>query len=110
LAIFAGTLDCSPAWGTIGDMHVELSITAEKQLAKMPEHIVKKFALRVDLVSVQGLAGARAIPGYQDHILKGEWKGYRAIRLSAAYRAIYQERQAGTIQRVYVEEVNKHDY
>ena len=30
--------------------------------------------------------------------------------LSAAYRAIYQERQAGSIHLVYVEEVNKHDY
>jgi proteic killer suppression protein len=91
-------------------VHVELSSTAEKQLAKIPAHIVKKFALWVDLVSVEGLAAARAIPGYRDHVLKGEWKGYRAIRLSAAYRAIYQERQTGTIQLVYVEEVNKHDY
>ena len=73
-------------------------------------HIVKKFALWVDLVTVEGLAAARAIPGYRDHGLKGEWKGYRAIRLSEAYRAIYQERQTGTIHAVYVEEVNKHDY
>ena len=61
-------------------MRVELSNTTEKQLAKLPGHIVKKFALRVDLVSVDGLVAARAIPGYRDHVLKGEWKGYRAIR------------------------------
>ena len=91
-------------------MRVELSSIAEKQLKKIPGHIVKKFALWVDLVSVEGLVAARAIPGYRDHGLKGEWKGYRAIRLSAAYRAIYQERQVGTIHRVHVEEVNKHDY
>ncbi len=91
-------------------MRVELSDTAEKQLAKVPGHIVKKFALWVDLVAVEGRAAARAIPGYRDHVLKGEWRGYRAIRLSAAYRAIYQERQAGTIHLVYVEEVSKHDY
>jgi proteic killer suppression protein len=91
-------------------VHVDLSSTAEKQLAKIPGHIVRKFALWVDLVSVEGLAAARAIPGYRDHVLQGEWKGYRAIRLSAAYRAIYQERQAGTVQLVCVEEVNKHDY
>jgi hypothetical protein len=30
--------------------------------------------------------------------------------MSTAYRAIYQERQAGKIHLVYVEEVNKHDY
>jgi addiction module RelE/StbE family toxin len=91
-------------------VRVELSSLAEKQLAKIPDHIVKKFALWVDLVSVEGLAAARAVPGYRDHVLKGQWKGYRAIRLSAAYRAIYEERQTGTIHLVYVEEVNKHDY
>jgi addiction module RelE/StbE family toxin len=108
--LLAGTLDVSPAWGTICNVHVELSSTAEKQLTKVPEYIVKKFALWVDLVSVDGLTTARAILGYRDHLLKGEWKGYRAIRLSKAYRAIYQERQAGTVRLVYVEEVNKHDY
>jgi len=91
-------------------VRLELSSTAEKQLAKIPGHIVKKFALWVDLVSNEGLTAARSIPGYRDHALKGEWKGYRAIRLSAAYRAIYQERQAGAVHLVYVEEVNKHDY
>ena len=91
-------------------MRVELSSTAEKQLAKIPGHIVRKFALWVDLVSVEGLVAARAVPGFRDHGLKGEWLGYRAIRLSAVYRAIYQERQAGEIHLVHVEEVNKHDY
>jgi hypothetical protein len=91
-------------------VQVELSSKAGSQLAKMPEYIVRKFALWVDLISVDGLATARAIPGYRNHILKGEWKRYRAIRLSNAYRAIYQERQAGTVQLVYIEEVNKHDY
>jgi addiction module RelE/StbE family toxin len=91
-------------------VRVELSSTAEKQLARLPGHIVRKLALWVDLVSVEGLAAARAIPGFRDHGLKGEWKGYRAIRLSVAYRAIYQERQAGAIHLVWVEEVNKHAY
>jgi proteic killer suppression protein len=91
-------------------VRVDLSATAEKQLRKVPAHIVRKFALWVDLVSVEGLAAARAIPGYRDHGLEGEWKGYRAIRLSQAYRAIYEERDDGTVRTVFVEEVNKHDY
>ena len=103
-------LDRSPAGGTLWCVRVELSSTAEKQLAKIPRHIVRKFALWVDLVSVEGLAAARSVPGFRDHGLKGEWQGYRAIRLSAAYRAIYQKRRAGEIHLVYVEEVNKHDY
>jgi hypothetical protein len=43
---------------------VDLSATAEKQLRKAPARIVKKFALWVDLVTVAGLAAARAIPGF----------------------------------------------
>lgn len=74
----------SPAWGTTGDTHVELSSKAENQLAKMPGCIAKRFSLRVDFVSMGGLAAARAIPVYRDHILKGEWKRRRAIRMSNA--------------------------
>ena len=96
-------------WGTLLRVQVVLSRKAEKQLSKLPGQIVKKLALWVDLVSVEGLVVARAIPGYRDHALKGEWSGYRAIRSSAAYRAIYRERQTGTMQLGHVEEVNKHD-
>jgi toxin HigB-1 len=89
---------------------VELSKTAQHQLRKLPEHIVRKFALWVDLVRFEGLQAARAIPGYRDHALKGQWLGYRAVRLNDAYRVIYIERKRGVIETVLVEEVNKHDY
>jgi hypothetical protein len=39
-----------------------------------------------------------------------EWQGYHAVRLSEAYRAIYTKHSDGTVEAVYVEEVNKHDY
>jgi addiction module RelE/StbE family toxin len=68
---------------------VELSKTAKKQLSRIPEHIVRKFALWVDLVRFEGLEAARAVPGFRDHALKGEWQGYRAIRLSEAYRHLH---------------------
>jgi len=68
------------------------------------------FALWVDLVRVDGLDVARAIPGFRDHALKGEWQGYRAIRLSGAYRAIYILSEHKSVETVCVEEVNKHDY
>lgn len=83
-------------------MDVELSKTAQHQL--------RKFALWVDLVRFEGLQAARAIPGYRDHALKGQWLGYRAVRLNDAYRVIYIERKRGVIETVLVEEVNKHDY
>jgi toxin HigB-1 len=66
--------------------------------------------LWVDLVRFEGLEAARAVRGFRDHALKGQWQGYRAIRLSDAYRAIYIVRGQGVVETVYVEEVNKHDY
>jgi proteic killer suppression protein len=89
---------------------VELSSKVRKQLTKVPVHITKKYALWVDLVRVDGLDVARVIPGFRDHALKGEWQGYRAIRLSDAYRAIYILREHYSVETVCVEEANKHDY
>lgn len=91
-------------------MRVDLSKKAQKQLTKIPAHVVRKFALWVDLVTMAGLNAARAIPGYRDHALKGQWQGYHAVRLNDAYRAIYIERDDGSLNAVHVEEVNKHDY
>ncbi len=91
-------------------MRLELSNIARKQLTKVPKHILRKFAIWADLVQVDGLDAARALPGFKDHALKGEWKGYRAIRLSQAYRAIYIVHDDHSIETVHVEEVNKHDY
>lgn len=87
-----------------------MSSTARKQLAKVPTHIVRKFALWADLVRFEGLPAARAVPSFRDHSLKGDWQGYRAVRLSDAYRAIYIVRSHGSTEAVYVEEVSKHDY
>jgi proteic killer suppression protein len=91
-------------------VNVELSSKARKQLVRVPIHIARKFALWVDLVRVDGLEAARTVPAFRDHALKGEWQGYRAIRLSDAYRAIYIVRDRGSLETVCVEEVNKHDY
>lgn len=91
-------------------MNVGLSTKARKQLAGVPIHIARKFALWVDLVRVDGLQAARAVLGLRDHALKGKWQGYRAVRLSDAYRAIYVARDRASIETVCVEEVNKHEY
>jgi addiction module RelE/StbE family toxin len=91
-------------------VRLELSKTARKQLTKVPAHIVRKFALWADLVQFEGLLAARAVPGFKDHALKGNWQGYHAVRLSDAYRAIYTLREQDRLEIVYVEEVNKHDY
>ena len=91
-------------------MKVQLSKTARKQLTKVPPQILSKFALWADLVREEGLEAARVIPGFGDHALRGQWEGYRSVRLSQAYRVIYIVREDDTVETTFVEEVNKHDY
>ena len=49
----------------------------------------------------------RQQPGYHDELLRGEWAGYRSIRLSRSYRAIYAIQNDGTVEFALVESVSK---
>ena len=64
----------------------------------------------IDAVSHDGLTEVSKIPGYYDEPLKGQRKGQRSIRLSKAYRAIYEVGNNGQSEIVEIIEVNKHDY
>jgi len=57
-----------------------------------------------------GLEHVRRLPGYHDEPLKGQWSGYRSIRLNRAYRAIYSLQDDGIVEFARVETVNKHEY
>ena len=99
---------------------------AEKQVRKVPKHIQKNLWLWVATVMERGNEEARKIPGYHGEQLKGQREGQRSIRLSWAYRAIYEEpqfeersgdtnkndegKEVVLIDFISVEEVNKHDY
>ena len=89
---------------------VEISRLAKKQLKKVPEHILRKFIQWTKDVSLMGLEEVRKVPGYHDEPLKGKRKEERSIRLSRAYRAIYVLKNDGSVEFVYIEEVNKHEY
>lgn len=89
---------------------VELSKLAQKQLKKLPRHIVENLAAWVDDVENVGLFETRKILGYHDEPLKGDREGQRSIRLSKAYRAIYIMKEDKKIEFISVEEVTKHDY
>lgn len=89
---------------------VVISKLAQKQLRKVPDHVALKLAAWVEAVEHDGLEEVRKIPGFHDEPLRGQRKGQRSIRLSKAYRAIYEIRANGMIDFVSVEEVNKHDY
>ena len=79
------------------------------QLLKVPRHIIDNLMIWVEAVEQDGLEEVRKIPGYHDEPLKGDRAGQRSIRLSRAYRAIYEIEQ-DVAQFVSVEEVSKHDY
>lgn len=89
---------------------VILSIKTEKNLLKVPKHIVLKLNSWVESVAENGLNYTRKIPGYHDEPLKGDRKGQRSIRLSKSYRAIYVIREDNKIEFIEVCEVNKHEY
>lgn len=69
---------------------VLLSKQAKRDLLKVPFYIARKLLAWVDDVENSGLKEVRRIPGYHDEPLKGNRVGLRSIRLSKAYRAIYE--------------------
>ena len=83
---------------------------ARKELKTIPGYIALKLYDWADQVAESGLANIRKIKGYHDEPLKGQWKGFRSIRLSKAYRAIYIIKSESKIEFVSIEEVSKHGY
>ena len=88
---------------------VRITRLAEKQLRRLPRHIVDNLMIWVAAVENDGLEEVRKVPGYHDEPLRGKRAGQRSIRLSRAYRAIYEIKQ-DTARFVSVEEVSRHDY
>jgi toxin HigB-1 len=83
---------------------------AEKQLKKLPSHIVAAYYTWVRTVELDGIRATRMLHGYHDEPLKGERKGQRSVRLSKSYRIIYEETTSGNVVLIGVQEVNKHEY
>jgi len=82
---------------------------AVKQLRETPEWIRDKLAIWTREVELLGLEEVRKIPGYHDELLHGKRKGQRSIRLSRAYRAIYEIKQDDAVF-ASIEEIGKHNY
>lgn len=89
---------------------VRIDRFAEKQLKKLPRYIKEAALAWVMAVELDGLQKVRKRPGYHDEPLKGDRQGQRSVRLSRAYRLIYEENDGGQIVTVIVVEVNKHEY
>lgn len=81
----------------------------DKQLSgAVPMDILKRYEKWKDIARVSGPPGLRAIKGFHDEALAGEWKGYRSSRLGLQWRVIYRVvADALLVQGV---QVTPHDY
>jgi mRNA-degrading endonuclease YafQ of YafQ-DinJ toxin-antitoxin module len=79
-----------------------------KQLAAAPLEIRKRYEKWLDVATISGPTGLRAILGFHDEALSGSWRGHRSSRLNIQYRVIY--RVIGAQQLFQVFAVTPHDY
>jgi addiction module RelE/StbE family toxin len=81
----------------------------EKQLSgTVPIDVLKRYEKWKDIVQISGPQGLRAIKGFHDEALAGEWKGYRSSRLGIQWRVIYEV--AANVVMIHVVHVTPHDY
>ena len=80
----------------------------DRQLAKAPREILKRYEKWKDIASLSGPPGVRLINGFHDEALLGEWRGFRSSRLGEQWRVIYRVVSEDLIY--YVESITPHDY
>jgi addiction module RelE/StbE family toxin len=81
----------------------------DKQLSgSVPLEILKRYEKWKDIAMLSGPAGLRAIKGFHDEALTGEWKDHRSSRLGLQWRVIYRIVAAALL--VQVVQVTPHDY
>ena len=81
----------------------------DKQLSgRVPIEILKRYEKWKDIARLSGPQGLRAIKGFNDEALSGEWKGHRSSRLGLQWRVIY--RVAAEVLLIQVVQVTPHDY
>lgn len=89
---------------------VYLSKQAQKDIKKLPKHILVHFDLWVEIIETDGLQAMQKIKGYRDHPLKGDRKGQRSSSLSRSWRVIYTVDKATQQITIEILEVNHHEY
>jgi len=70
--------------------------------------ILKRYVKWKDIAMISGPMGLRAIRGFHDEALRGEWQGYRASRLGDRHRLIYTSIPAESIYQVI--SITLHEY
>ena len=88
---------------------IEEHRNVDKQLSRsVPVEILKRYEKWKDIARLSGPQGLRAIVGFHDEALSGQWKGYRSSRLGLQWRVIY--RVVAQVLKAQVVEVTPHDY
>ena len=80
----------------------------DRQLAKAPREVLKRYEKWKDIASLSGPSGVRLIKGFHDEALLGEWRGFRSSRLGDQWRVIY--RAVSEDLAYCVEFITPHDY
>jgi len=62
----------------------------DKQVASIPNEVLKRYEKWKDIAFISGPQGLRLIRGFHDEALSGNWKGYRSSRLGMRWRVIYR--------------------
>lgn len=75
---------------------------------RVPLEILKRYEKWKDIAMLSGPTGLRAIKGFRDETLAGEWKGHRSSRLNEQWRVIYLV--DADVLVVKVVRVTPHDY
>lgn len=88
---------------------VVLSKRAKKDLEQVQRYVADLFFAWALDVEKYGLEEVRRIPGFHDEPCKGKLAGLRSIRLTRSYRAYYRI-ELDTVEFVFVERVDKHEY
>lgn len=70
--------------------------------------ILNRYEKWKDIAILSGPQGLRAIKGFRDEALAGNWKGFRSSRLNEQWRVIYSVE--AVVMTVQVIRVTPHDY
>ena len=80
----------------------------DRRFKSLPIEILKRYEKWKDIVYISGPEGLRAIRGFNDEVLRGQWKGFRSSRLGQKYRVIYKIETAKILVKVI--DLTPHDY
>jgi len=80
----------------------------DRRFNSLPLEILKRYEKWKDIVYISGPEGLRAIRGFNDEALRGQWKGFRSSRLGQKYRVIYKIEATNVLVKVI--DLTCHDY